>query len=437
MMLRMRPLATAVLIAGAIPAAYGGDVSVQPAASSGFVVTDASGSQVRLRVNESGEIVMPVLVDGAQQILPVCVGSGGQIGPCAPGAGGGAVGPTGPQGPTGPTGPKGDPGSGFALPFQGTANDPDVVFSVANSGAGYGIFGQASAANTAGIRGTAIKSSGAGWGVLGISAPSGSVSEPPSDVGAVGLSDVGSGIYGRSGSPSGKKGAAGVWGDTTSYFGVWGTSVSADGVHGDSASSSGVFGGSNSGAGVWGESQGYDAIHGHTSNPNGNTSGVAGFGDNKNNGVFGISQGGVGIYGTSNGGYGVFGHSDSTYAMAVDGPTLQARTAGGWVKAMVLIDTAQQKILRCFNSIETAYGDPSQVPCFMNLGGGGTGAAAIDFGFVVNDRFVVASIEGAVGTVELCFSGDCGFVSPGSMLNVYVKDTNGNPMDAKVFVVVF
>lgn len=64
------------------------------------------------------------------------------------------------------------------------------------------------------------------------------------------------------------------------------------------------------------------------------------------------------------------------------------------------------------------------------------GGVAIDFDFVINDRFILTSLEGANGTVELCLSGDCGMVAPGTILNLYVKDQSGNPMDAKVFVVV-
>ena len=79
--------------------------------------------------------------------------------------------------------------------------------------------------------------------------------------------------------------------------------ATGDGVHGNSTSSSGVFGASASGAGVWGESAGYDAVHGHTSNPNGNTSGVAGFGDGSNNGVFGVSAEGHGVIAIGHGGY--------------------------------------------------------------------------------------------------------------------------------------
>ena len=444
---------------------HAADIVVQPAAGSGFAVKDSTGTQLRLRVDENGNIVMPVLVDGAQQNLPVCVGSSGQIGPCAPGSGGSAssyaaatgltltgttfaVAPTYqlpqscaanqvPQWNGSAWGcvalPSG--GSAFTLPYKGSVADPDVAVSITNTGAGNGIWGTASATATSGIRGVATKSAGLGWGVLGISSANGSAAEPPVDAGTVGLSDVGSGVYGRSGAASGETGAAGVWGDTTKYFGVWGTSVSADGVHGDSRSSSGVFGGSQSGAGVWGESAGFDGLHGHTSS--GTASGVAGFGDSNSAGVFGLSQSGNGVFGTSNGGDGVFGHSDSAYGMATDGPTQQARNAGGWVKAMALVDTASHTILRCFNSVATQLGDPSRVPCFMSISAAGTGGVAIDFDFVVNDRFILTSLEGASGTVQLCLSGDCGMVAPGSLLNLYVKDQNGNPMDAKVFVVVF
>ena len=41
-------------------ALHAADVVVQPAAGSGFAVKDSTGTQLRLRVDENGNIVMPV-----------------------------------------------------------------------------------------------------------------------------------------------------------------------------------------------------------------------------------------------------------------------------------------------------------------------------------------------------------------------------------------
>jgi hypothetical protein len=103
----------------------------------------------------------------------------------------------------------------------------------------------------------------------------------------------------------------GIFGAGTSGNAVEGSSNSADGVHGTSTSAAGVFGGSSTGAGVWGDSQTWDGVHGVTHNPNNNTSGVAGFGDGGNFGVFGLSTSGDGVHGGSTSNAGVSGGSTS------------------------------------------------------------------------------------------------------------------------------
>jgi len=137
------------------------DVVVQPKAGSGLVVTDASGSQIRLRVNEGGEVTIPVLVNGAQQNLPACVSATGQLGPCAPGAIG-SVGPQGPAGATGPigaTGPQGPAGTGsFALPYAGSAAVSGAAFAVTNSAKGDSVVGVST--DGAGVSGTSASYDG-------------------------------------------------------------------------------------------------------------------------------------------------------------------------------------------------------------------------------------------------------------------------------------
>jgi hypothetical protein len=208
---------------------------------------------------------------------------------------------------------QGNGGGGLTLPFSGTANTSATALAVTNSGSGKGVYG----------------SSGTGAGVSGVST---------SDAGVFGGSSTGTGVYGNS------TNATGVWGDSGTFdgvhghtanpsnntsgvagfgdggnYGVFGVSTSGDGVHGGSTSNAGVSGGSSTGtgvygnstngAGVWGESGTFDGVHGHTSNPSANTSGVAGFGDLSNYGVYGHSQAGTGVAGYSNGGNGVVGQS--------------------------------------------------------------------------------------------------------------------------------
>ncbi|MFT3790629.1 MAG: tail fiber domain-containing protein [Rudaea sp.] len=79
-----------MMLTGAASTAVATDVTIQPAAGSGFVVTDAGGADARLRVNEDGTVWIPVLASGPQQTTPVCAGAGGVLGPCAPASGGGS-----------------------------------------------------------------------------------------------------------------------------------------------------------------------------------------------------------------------------------------------------------------------------------------------------------------------------------------------------------
>jgi hypothetical protein len=280
-----------------------------------------------------------------------------------------------------------------------------------------------------------------------------------------------------------------VWGDTSTYYGVWGSSVSNDGVHGNSQTLSGVFGGSvkgdgvngqsssttggvavrgigagttwgvvgnsgtgngvygqSAGAGVWGESTGYDAVHGHTSNPNNNTSGVAGFGDGGNTGVFGISTSGTGVTGTTTSGNGVFGHSNTGYGMATDGAAQQARSQGGWVKAMVDVDPQNERIVHCFNSALPAN-SASIPPCGFSLQEPQPGETIIDFGFEVDDRFFSvlpysAGHDGRIGvTLGSCKGSpnifcNAAFPTP-NQVSLQTFDGDGNSPNAELHVIVF
>lgn len=109
-------------------------------------------------------------------------------------------------------------------------------------------------------------------------------------------------------------------------------------------------------------------------------------------GVEGTSSGAsaYGVYGANTGGgFGVYGVALNGYGMATDSNTSQARSMGGWVKAMVYISTNASggvAITRCFNS-QIAGSSASTVPCGMRVTGIATGYV-VDFGFEVDDRFV-------------------------------------------------
>jgi hypothetical protein len=101
--------------------------------------------------------------------------------------------------------------------------------------------------------------------------------------------------------------------------------VANTGVAGYSASAVGVYGQSG------GSVSGANGVEGLSVAEAG--SGVAGF--NNGNGVGVYGQGGTGVYGY--GSTGVYAHG-SSYGIVTDSNVQQARTAGGWVKAMAIVN---------------------------------------------------------------------------------------------------
>ncbi|WP_269465539.1 hypothetical protein [Dokdonella koreensis] len=88
------------------PALAQGDIEARPLANQGFIVTDETGTVLRLRVGADGQVTIPSLPSSLQQDQVVCFhATTGVLGRCAGGAG-----PVGPTGPTGPAGPSGAPG---------------------------------------------------------------------------------------------------------------------------------------------------------------------------------------------------------------------------------------------------------------------------------------------------------------------------------------
>jgi hypothetical protein len=149
--------------------------------------------------------------------------------------------------------------------------------------------------------------------------------------------------------------------------------------------------GASTAVGVYGESTGSvsgdNGVQGVTLAGPG--SGVAGFNNSGAPGGIGVyGQGDTGMYAFGNT-TGVYGHGNS-YGFATDGNVQQARTAGGWVKAMVQVGTANT-INRCFNS--TLAGDAATTPpCGFTLSYSTVTGSTIDFGFQVSDRFYSATL---------------------------------------------
>ncbi|MGH8040792.1 MAG: hypothetical protein ACREPN_01975 [Rudaea sp.] len=445
---------------------------------------------IEVRVRPAGSGTYTVLtprqpITATPYALFALTGNQGPQGPAGsqgPAGAMGAQGPAGAMGAQGPAGAQGPPGpQGPVLPFNGSIANSSPAFQATNSGGGAGVWGEATAGDgvhghtsaTGGKSGVAGLADGSNYGVYGASGTgtaifgtslggSGVYGEShgngsfngvqgvgfTGNTGVLGSSATGTGVRGVTKGSSGLTGAAAVWGDSHDYYGVWGTSVTADGVHGNSTSSSGVFGLSSTGAGVWGESTGYDAVHGHTSNPNGNTSGVAGFGDGNNNGTFGISTSGNGVAGFSSSGPGVYAHSASGYGMTTDGPVSQARNQGGWVKAMALIDDGSGAVIRCYNS-QLPASQASTPPCGISVNSSRIGLPIINFGFQVDDRFFQVTPQW-VGDANGCNPFDpfgcTPTISPtlamfwgasGTQAEFVTSDASGNRVEAGIFVVVY
>ena len=191
--------------------------------------------------------------------------------------------------------------------------------------------------------------------------------------------------------------------------------------------------GSSTAVGVYGESNGTasgdNGVQGVTFAGPG--SGVAGFNNSGTPGGIGVyGQGDTAVYayGTTTG---VYGHG-SSYGFATDGNVQQARTGGGWVKAMVVIQgiKAPYTIPNCFNS--TLGGAAATTPpCGFTLAEVQPGEFTVGFGFEVDDRFVSA-------TLECCFSYGVApvYVSPsGTDLTVFTWDgSNTQPYQASVLI---
>jgi trimeric autotransporter adhesin len=145
--------------------------------------------------------------------------------------------------------------------------------------------------------------------------------------------------------------------------------------------------------GVYGESDGTvsgdNGVEGVTfAGPGSGVAGLNNSGVPGSIGVYGQGDTAVYAFGTTTG---VYGHG-SSYGMATDGNVQQARSAGGWVKAMLQVGTA--------NTLGgTAATTP---PCGFTISFNSTTGNTVDFGFQVSDRFYSA-------TLATC---ECGTLTP-------------------------
>jgi len=213
-----------------------------------------------------------------------------------------------------------------------------------------------------------------------------------------------------------KRDAAGSFnaGAILAGLGVTGLSAGAPGVTGSNSSGGyGVYGTSAAGPAIWGQSSGTngisDGVHGVTSSNGG--SGVAGV----NN------AGGIGVYGT--GGIGVFG-TGSAFGFVTDSNVQQARTAGGWVKAMAFVNaqSAPYSIVSCFNSALSGAAATTP-PCGINFTEDVLGVWQFDFGYQVSDRFLSVTLNPNGGSYAPGFV-TAGFADTNSV-EVVTWDTGG------------
>lgn len=269
-----------------------------------------------------------------------------------------------------------------ALVATGNGNGYAVIFGEDQSPAGgYGVYGK----------------SGTGTGVRG---------ESTSWAGVWGESTLASGVVGISGGQFN----GGVFGQNTgSGYGVYGQATAGAGVYGQSTNWLGVYGQSTNQAGVVGESSGHDGVRGTTTAAN--RIGVKGVANATGSvGVWGESAANTGVYAQSGAlnGVALWGRNTTGgIALKAEGSAVQSRDMGGLPKAMALIEPtfSNARIIRCYNGLT---GD--------SFAGGGCGdfsaqllpvgasvpyEVRVDFGFPVNDRFIMVQAMDTGGNTEI------------------------------------
>jgi len=171
------------------------------------------------------------------------------------------------------------------------------------------------------------------------------------------------------------------------------------------------------------------------------------FFDHNNNGTMSLDpSGNLGVQGTV--------HASGTgqsFGVINDSNAAQARTAGGWAKAMAYVDpfvSGGIAITRCYNSQLTGAA-VSTPPCGINIVHVGLGSNVLDFGFEVDDRFASLTVKNTVGNTntvggETCDATTCHAITTGNQIGVLTFYTPGqlggndpNWTDTPFVIVVF
>ncbi len=221
---------------------------------------------------------------------------------------------------------------------------------------------------------------------------------------------------------AGSYAVAGVNNSSTNGIGVYGLS---SGTLGDSA-------------GVWGTSQtGYaPGVEGVNTSTDPNATGIYGYANSY--GIEGSSPA-VGIRGYSSGtgaaAHAVegitFGNATGFYT---DSNVQQARTMGGWVKAMVKVNgwVPPYNIIRCFNSMLTGPAATTP-PCGINFTEEAFGHWDFDFGFEVDDRFISATLENTPLDFPVMIIATPTNPAPSNVVRVVVYKDNNVTGEASIF----
>ncbi len=280
-----------------------------------------------------------------------------------------------------------------------------------------------------------------------------------------GIGSVSTGNFSNTAAISGRSEASGD--GTTHGVNGFSSTNQGSGVYGENfVSGNGVMGvaSGTSGQGVWGESlgtefdsigQGADGVHGQSHTSAG--SGVAGLNDDANGiGVFGqgtgyystgsgyglYGVGNTGVYGGSANGSGVFGTSSGGFGFSTDSNVQQARTAGGWVKAMLWINGENAIVPRCFNST-LAGAAATTPPCGFAVNKTGVGDYIVVFNFEVDDRYFSTNQAGVPQLITaVCTNSESGNICNHVLSPLQAEVTVWDPRvsvyaDSSVSVIVY
>jgi hypothetical protein len=165
-------------------------------------------------------------------------------------------------------------------------------------------------------------------------------------------------------------------------------------------------------AAVHGQSGAGNAVEGFsTANP---ASGVFGQDNNANS---------YGVAGHSDNGVAVVGDSSSGWAMQALGNATQARSKGGFVKAMAFVNPgSNDPVQQCFNS-QRAPSLATSGNCGITFSRVTTGEYTLDLGFQVDDRVFSATAQDAVTMSVFPTATPSTKVGVGAVYNEQLTDT--------------